>query len=142
MKTRDWTVICRVEDIPVLGSRRVARPQGIDVAVFRNSEDQVFALLDRCPHRGGPLSQGIVFGTSVACPLHNWTIGLDDGCARSPDEGCTPRFSCRVDAGQVMLDPVELATVGLDLAAPMAGACASTGALADATFGVQAPHGG
>ena len=72
----DWKVICRVEDIPVLGSRRVARPRGMDVAVFRNDEDQVFALLDRCPHKGGPLSQGIVFGTSVACPLHNWTIGL------------------------------------------------------------------
>ena len=61
----------------------------MDVAVFRNDQDQVFALLDRCPHKGGPLSQGIVFGTSVACPLHNWTIGLDDGCAKAPDEGCT-----------------------------------------------------
>ena len=60
----------------MLGSRRVARPRGMDVAVFRNDQDQVFALLDRCPHKGGPLSQGIVFGTSVACPLHNWTIGL------------------------------------------------------------------
>ena len=79
MKGNDWQVICRVEDIPVLGARRVARERGVDVAVFRNGEDQVFALLDRCPHKGGPLSQGIVFGTSVACPLHNWTIGLDDG---------------------------------------------------------------
>ena len=77
----EWKVICRVDDIPVLGARRVSRAQGLDVAVFRNSEDEVFALLDRCPHKGGPLSQGIVFGTSVACPLHNWAIGLDDGCA-------------------------------------------------------------
>ena len=121
MKANDWKVICRVEDIPVLGSRRVARERGIDVAVFRNDQDQVFALLDRCPHKGGPLSQGIVFGTSVACPLHNWTIGLDDGCAKGPDEGCTQRFSCRVDGGEVLLDPVELATVGLDLEAPKAG---------------------
>ena len=83
----DWRMICRIDDIPVLGARRVARPSGIDVAVFRNAEDQVFALLDRCPHKGGPLSQGIVFGTSVACPLHNWAIGLDDGCAKAPDEG-------------------------------------------------------
>ncbi|MDP2817866.1 MAG: nitrite reductase small subunit NirD [Polaromonas sp.] len=121
MKTNEWTVICRVEDIPVLGSRRVARPRGVDVAVFRNSEDQVFALLDRCPHKGGPLSQGIVFGTSVACPLHNWTIGLADGCAQGADEGCTPKFACRVDGGQVMLDPAELATLALDLAVPVAG---------------------
>lgn len=140
MKTNEWTVICRVEDIPVLGSRRVARPKGVDVAVFRNADDQVFALLDRCPHKGGPLSQGIVFGTSVACPLHNWTISLADGCAQGADEGCTPTFACKVDAGQVMLDPAELATLALDLAAPRAGPCASTGALGDQTFDVQAPH--
>ena len=97
--TRDeWTVVCRVEDIPVLGSRRVARPRGIDVALFRNDQDQVFALLDRCPHRGGPLSQGMVLGTSVACPLHNWTIALDGGCAQAPDEGCTTPFSVKVEA--------------------------------------------
>ena len=123
MKSNDWQVICRVEDIPVLGSRRVARERGMDVAVFRNGEDQVFALLDRCPHKGGPLSQGIVFGTSVACPLHNWTIALDDGCAKAPDEGCTQRFSCRVDGGNVLLDPVELATLATDVEAPKAGPC-------------------
>jgi nitrite reductase (NADH) small subunit len=109
----NWKPICRVEEIPVLGSRRVARPEGTDVAVFRNAEDQVFALLDRCPHKGGPLSQGIVFGTSVACPLHNWTIGLDDGCAKAPDEGCTPRFAVKVEAGQVYLDAEELNTLAL-----------------------------
>lgn len=123
MKANDWQVICRVEDIPVLGARRVARERGIDVAVFRNDQDEVFALLDRCPHKGGPLSQGIVFGTSVACPLHNWTISLDDGRAKAPDEGCTQRFSCRVDAGNVMLDPVELATLAIDVVPPKAGPC-------------------
>jgi nitrite reductase (NADH) small subunit len=95
----EWKKICLVTDIPVLGSRRVARAQGMDVAVFRNDQDQVFAVLDRCPHKGGPLSQGIVFGTSVACPLHNWTIDLADGCARAPDEGCAQKFSVRVESG-------------------------------------------
>ena len=109
----EWKTICRVEDIPVLGSRRVARPHGMDVAVFRNEQDQVFALLDRCPHKGGPLSQGIVFGDSVACPLHNWTIGLATGEARAPDEGCTARFSIKVDSGEVFLDAMELATRAL-----------------------------
>ena len=116
-----WTAICRVEDIPVLGSRRVARQQGLDVAVFRNDKDEVFALLDRCPHKGGPLSQGIVFGTSVACPLHNWTIGLCTGQAATPDEGCTPKFSIRLEDGVVYLDANELATLALDLARPVAG---------------------
>jgi nitrite reductase (NADH) small subunit len=108
-----WKLICRVEDIPVLGARRVARASGTEVAVFRNAQDKVFALLDRCPHKGGPLSQGIVFGESVACPLHNWTIGLADGCARAPDVGCTQRFSVKVEAGEVSLDMDELNSVAL-----------------------------
>ena len=117
----DWKRICFVTDIPVLGSRRVSRAQGMDVAVFRTSEDKVFALLDRCPHKGGPLSQGIVHGTHVACPLHNWNIGLADGCAKSPDEGCTPKFAVRVNEGVVYLDSVELKTLALDLPKPLAG---------------------
>ena len=117
----DWKLICRVDDIPVLGSRRVARPQGLDVAVFRNDAGDVFALLDRCPHKGGPLSQGIVFGTQVACPMHNWTIGLCDGQASAPDEGCTPKFAVKVEDGAVYLDAGELATVATDLTRPIAG---------------------
>ena len=104
-----WTSICHIEDIPRLGSRRVARPGRTDVAVFRTADDRVFAMLDRCPHKGGPLSQGIVFGDGVACPLHNWTINLIDGHARAPDVGCAQIFSVRVDAGQVSLDADELA---------------------------------
>ena len=109
-----WKSICKVDEIPVLGARRVARPNACAVAVFRNAEDKVFALLDRCPHKGGPLSQGIVFGESVACPLHNWTIGLADGCARSPDEGCTTKFKVKVEAGVVHLDIDELNQLALD----------------------------
>ena len=117
----EWTSICRVDDIPVLGSRRVARAQGLDVAVFRNDANEVFALLDRCPHKGGPLSQGIVFGTSVACPLHNWTIGLCTGQAAAPDEGCTPKFQVKVENNVVHLNQSELATHALDAVAPVAG---------------------
>ncbi len=109
----DWKVFCKVDDIPMLGSRRIARPGSVDVAVFRTESDKVFALLDQCPHKGGPLSQGIVFGESVACPLHNWTIELGDGCARAPDVGCTQRFSVKVDAGDVLLDAEELKTLAL-----------------------------
>jgi len=116
-----WKQICLLEDIPVLGSRRVARAQGLDVAVFRNDANEVFALLDRCPHKGGPLSQGIVFGTSVACPMHNWTIGLCDGQAQAPDEGCTPRFEVKVEAGVVFLNADELIGHATDLTRPMAG---------------------
>jgi nitrite reductase (NADH) small subunit len=116
-----WIAICHIDDIPVLGSRRVERPQGAAVALFRTGTDAVFALLDRCPHKGGPLSQGIVFGERVACPLHNWSIGLCDGVAAAPDEGCTPRFAVCVSDGHVHLDRGELATLGTDLPMPVAG---------------------
>jgi len=93
----------------------------MDIALFRNDKDQVFALLDRCPHKGGPLSQGIVHGMHVACPLHNWNIGLDDGCAKAPDEGCTIKFSVQVKDGDVYLDSAEIATKALDASQPIAG---------------------
>ena len=113
----DWTFICRIDDIPALGARRVRRPAGTDVAVFRTGNDGIFALLDRCPHKGGPLSQGIVFGEHVACPLHNWAISLVDGEARAPDIGCATRFAVRVDDGAVSLLASELATLAVDEAA-------------------------
>lgn len=117
----DWKTVCRLDDIPVLGSRRVSRASGLDVALFRTTSNEVFALLDRCPHKGGPLSQGIVAGHGVSCPLHNWTIALDTGSAQAPDEGCTPRFSVRVEDGMVSLNEHELATHAIDLLRPVAG---------------------
>jgi len=120
----EWKNICAVADIPVLGARRVQRAQGPQVALFRTADDQVFALLDRCPHKAGPLSQGIVFGKAVACPLHNWTIALDSGCAREPDEGSTPTFTVRVEEGQVLLNQHELDTIAIELQPVKAGPCA------------------
>ncbi|MBL8359278.1 MAG: nitrite reductase small subunit NirD [Rubrivivax sp.] len=115
-----WVAVCRVADIPRLGARRVDRSAfepGPEVAVFRADDDTVFALVDRCPHKGGPLSQGIVFGRSVACPLHNWTISLEDGLARAPDVGCAARFRVKLDGDLVLLDADELRTVGVAAAA-------------------------
>ena len=106
--SEQWKAVCAVADIPVLGARVVKRDGMTDVAIFRNSEDQVFAVLDRCPHKGGPLSQGIVFGTKVACPLHNWNIELDSGCATAPDVGCTQTFRVKIENGAVHLDQLEL----------------------------------
>ena len=109
----NWIEIGRLADIPRLGSRVVRTASG-NIAVFRTDDDEVFALDDRCPHKGGPLSQGIVFGHSVACPLHNWAIGLDDGCARAPDESCTVPFAVRVSGDEVALDAEQLRTLALD----------------------------
>jgi nitrite reductase (NADH) small subunit len=99
---RDWIEVGTVEDIPRLGARVVRTPEG-DIAVFRTADDRVFALRDRCPHKGGPLSQGIVHGHRVACPLHDWKIHLDTGFAVAPDEGCAARFPVRVEGGTIFL---------------------------------------
>jgi nitrite reductase (NADH) small subunit len=94
--TYAWTRICDVSDIPPLGSRVLERDGG-NVALFRTAQDHVFALLDHCPHKGGALSQGIVHGESVTCPLHAWNIDLASGVAKAPDEGCARHFPVRVD---------------------------------------------
>ena len=101
----DWIEIGRIEDIPPQGARVIRTAQG-DIAVFRTATDEIFALRDRCPHKGGPLSQGIVHGTRVACPLHDWKIHLDTGLAVAPDEGCAARFPVRVEGGTIFLSLV------------------------------------
>ncbi len=98
----DWIEVGKVEDIPRQGARVVSRPEG-DIAVFRTVDDEVFALRDKCPHKGGPLSQGIVHGKRVACPLHDWKINLDSGDAVAPDVGCAASFPVKVEGGAVML---------------------------------------
>jgi len=98
----DWITVARLDDIPPLGSRVVVTDAG-EVAIFRTGDDQVFALRDRCPHKGGPLSQGIVYGHTVACPLHNWSIDLESGQAVAPDVGCARRYQTRVEDGVVAI---------------------------------------
>jgi nitrite reductase (NADH) small subunit len=102
MSDEAWVRVSRIEDIPSLGSR-VVRINGESIAVFRTATDEVYALTDRCPHRGGPLSQGIVFGDRVACPLHDWVIELKTGNAVAPDVGCTATHRVRVENGIVWL---------------------------------------
>ncbi|BAQ73581.1 MULTISPECIES: nitrite reductase small subunit NirD [Pseudomonas] len=98
----NWLDICALEEINALGSRVIKGPRG-DIAIFRTGDDQVFALDDRCPHKGGPLSQGLIYGKRVACPLHNWQIDLESGEAQAPDIGCAHRHQARVEAGRVQL---------------------------------------
>lgn len=98
-----WHPICKLEDIPRLGSRVVQQVSGGDIAIFRSADDEVFALHDKCPHKNGPLSQGIVHGKRVTCPLHGWNIGLDDGQAVAPDIGSCKRFEVKIESGEVFL---------------------------------------
>ena len=102
IKNDPWLTVGRLEDIPKQGARVINAPGG-NIAVFRTVDDEVFALRDRCPHKGGPLSQGIVHGNKVACPLHDWKINLDSGLAVAPDEGCAASFPVRIVNGVVEL---------------------------------------
>ena len=103
----DWIEIGSVDDIPRLGARTLKGRDG-DIAVFRTADDQVFALRDECPHKGGPLSQGIVHGHKVTCPLHNWVINLETGEALAPDIGCSGRIDVQCQDGHVFLPSVLL----------------------------------
>ena len=102
----DWIEVGTIEDIPKLGARVIKTASG-DIGVFRTAEDEIFALRDSCPHKGGPLSQGIVHGKKVTCPLHNWNIELDSGEAVAPDEGCAASFPVKVEEGIVFVRLVE-----------------------------------
>ncbi len=92
----------KLSDIAPLSARVVPSSQG-DIAVFRNADNEVFALHDACPHKKGALSQGIVHGKSVTCPLHNWVIGLDDGEAKGHDHGCTKTFKAWLEGDTIYL---------------------------------------
>lgn len=97
-----WREVGALDDIPRQGARTVATPHGV-VAVFRTLDDCLFALDDRCPHKGGVLSQGIVHGRSVTCPLHNWVINLTDGRAEDPDDGCVQVTAVRLEGRRIWL---------------------------------------
>ena len=104
----EWIEIGALAEIPRLGSRVVRTASG-DIAVCRTESDEVFALDDRCPHKGGPLSQGIVHNRRVTCPLHNFVIELASGQAVAPDEGCTRSHPAKVENGKVFLAVKQVA---------------------------------
>ena len=104
----DWVDVCAVDDVPAPGARRF-RVGTTTVALLRPDGERVFALEDRCPHKGGPLSEGIVHGTSVTCPLHNWVFDLATGLAQGADEGRVPTYAAKVEGGRIFLDATLIA---------------------------------
>ena len=103
----EWIAIAKLDDIPRLGARKL-QTEHLDIALFRTGNDSVFALRDRCPHRGGPLSQGIVHGHTVSCPLHNWKIDLESGGVLGPDQGCVHTYEIKLEEGVVYLSLASL----------------------------------
>ena len=101
-----WIAIGQTEDIPVRGSRCVKNGD-MQIAVFRTDDDRFFAIEDRCPHRGGPLSQGIVHDGCVTCPLHNWVVSLESGEAQGADEGAVKTYPVKVDGNTLSISIPE-----------------------------------
>ena len=98
----NWLDVGNATEVPFRGSRLVSTGRG-NVAIFKSAEGRIFALWDKCPHKGGPLSQGIVHGDSVTCPLHNWVISLETGEVQGPDGGCARKVPSKVDGGRIYL---------------------------------------
>ena len=98
----NWIEVGKLSEIPSQGARVVETGKG-DIAVFRTADDEIFALRDKCPHKGGPLSQGIISGKRVSCPLHDWKIHLDSGDAVAPDVGCAATYPVKMEGDMVML---------------------------------------
>ena len=97
-----WSEVGTIDDIPRRGTRRLhhaAHP----IALFRTYDDRVFALVDRCPHAGGPLSEGIVHDGCVTCPLHGWVISLESGTAQGADHGATRTLPVRIEERAVLV---------------------------------------
>lgn len=109
----EWIKIGTLADIPRRGARCVNTPMG-RIAVFRTSEDEVFAIDDQCPHKGGPLSQGIVHGAQVTCPLHNWVFSLESGEAQGADEGAVRTYALRRDGETILIEAAALAAVAAE----------------------------
>lgn len=98
-----WTDVGHLDDLPKPGGRKLRTPAG-DIALFRTSDDEVFALADKCPHRGGPLSQGMVYGKRVQCCMHGYNIDLATGAAVAPDAGLTAPYPVKVADGRIYVD--------------------------------------
>ncbi len=99
----NWIKILPLNEIPKLGARVVSH-DGVNIAIFRADGDDVFAMNDKCPHKGGPLSQGIVSGNKVTCPLHGMNVCLNDGKLMEPDEGCVATYPTKIEGGIVFME--------------------------------------
>ncbi|NKB15693.1 MAG: nitrite reductase small subunit NirD [Sphingomonadales bacterium] len=100
----DWFDLGPAEALPPLSARTVTVAGGEDIGVFRTADGGVHALVNKCPHKHGPLSQGIIHDASVSCPLHNWRISLVTGQALGDDKGCTPVIPAKIEDGRIYIE--------------------------------------
>jgi len=99
---KNWIQVCKLDDIPPSQARTVNAGANM-IAVFRLTDDRIKAVENRCPHKQGPLAEGIISGDDILCPLHNWRISLESGEVAAPDHGCVKTYATKVENGQVFL---------------------------------------
>ncbi|GAF64855.1 nitrite reductase small subunit NirD [Alkalihalobacillus trypoxylicola] len=87
-----------------VGLGKVVTIDGKEIALFLQENGTVHAIENSCPHKGGPLSEGIVSGEFVFCPLHDWKISTKTGMAEGADEGCVTCFDIEINGEQVFVN--------------------------------------
>jgi NAD(P)H-dependent nitrite reductase small subunit len=98
-----WTKITLASNVPPREGRAVTIGDK-EIAIF-NLNGRYLTIENACPHRGGPLCDGIVSGTSVVCPLHGRHFDLETGIAvRAPEHACVATFPTRVEDGIILVD--------------------------------------
>lgn len=97
-----WHPVCQIEEIPRYGGRTI-RAGEVEIAVFRLGDDRIRAVDNRCPHKQGPLAEGIVSGDIIICPLHARKISLESGEVLSPDSGCVKTYAVKIEGDEVLL---------------------------------------
>ena len=102
--SKKWARMARCEDIPLREGRCLRAGDG-EIAIF-NLGDRFLAVSNRCPHKGGPLSEGIVSGDAVVCPLHSWKVNLETGDVERPADtlACAESFPVRVEGGVISVE--------------------------------------
>jgi len=102
MDGKNWQLIADLKDLPKQGAKSYTIGDR-SIGIFRTFHNQIFAIHDQCPHKQGPLSEGLIHGKYVTCPLHDWTIDLQSGSCQSPDEGQVACYPLLIDGDEIWI---------------------------------------
>lgn len=102
LQTKEKIKIMSAADLPVQIGKEV-RIKDTFIALFRLANGDIRAVENRCPHKNGPLAEGIVSGEFVFCPLHDWKISLQTGEVQKPDDGCIQTYEVQIIDGDIYI---------------------------------------
>ncbi|MFW7381538.1 MAG: nitrite reductase small subunit NirD [Oligoflexus sp.] len=99
---KNWYLIGTIHDIPRQGAQLLQFGDR-QLGIFRTYQDEFYAINAQCPHAGGPLTEGLIHGHYVSCPLHDWTINLKTGICQAPDEGQVSCYPLLIDGEDIWI---------------------------------------